>query len=586
MRRLLVGIVAALVLAPAASAREGFVTSFDGTKIVYEFYPAHGLAAGAKAPTVLNGPGYSMGHPTDADTTVAALLDHGYNVVTWDPRGFGDSGGNVEIDGPDYEARDVGALMDMIAEQPEAELDKPGDPRIGMIGGSYGGGIQNNTAAIDKRVDVITPQIAWHSLITSLYKNDTAKSGWGLALFGLGVEGSTVPGLLGGPAGVQFGRQQDPMSAAAIQDGALTGTFTPAESAFFASRGPGDLINKVTIPTLITEGTDDTLFTLQEAIDNYTAQRAAGATVHMIWFCGGLTDPSSAHGICLDSLGPRPNIVLEESVKWLDRYLKGDKTVDTGPGFRWVADTGALHSSPAYPPKAGPPVTGSGSGALTLVPGSTSGLLIAAAKAPNAVNVTLERPQPGTMLVGPPELTLAYTGTAPSADGRVYAQLLSDATGRPLGNQVTPVKVTLDGKPHTTTLPIEAVAADAGPDSTYTLQITDGSSQYFAARQAGTIDFSRVKLSVPTADPAGVDTTPAPVACRARHTLRLRVAKRYRHRIRSVRVLAGKKVVGRSHRAAVRVHLKSYSGKVRLRVKIKLRGGKHALARRTVRLCA
>ena len=113
-------------------------------------------------------------------------------MLTWDPRGFGESGGNVEVDSPDYEAKDASALITRIAEQPEAQLDGAGDPHLGMFGASYGGGIEWVTAATDKRVDVIAPSISWNSLITSLDKNDTAKGGWGSVLFGTGAQGSTV----------------------------------------------------------------------------------------------------------------------------------------------------------------------------------------------------------------------------------------------------------------------------------------------------------------------------------------------------------------------------------------------------------
>jgi ABC-2 type transport system ATP-binding protein len=67
------------------------------------------------------------------------------------------------VDSPDFEGRDVQALIDFVARQPEARLDGPGDPRIGMSGPSYGGGIQIVTAAIDGRVDAITPTIAWNA---------------------------------------------------------------------------------------------------------------------------------------------------------------------------------------------------------------------------------------------------------------------------------------------------------------------------------------------------------------------------------------------------------------------------------------
>ena len=67
-----------------------------------------------------------------------------------------------------------------------------------------------------------------------------------------------------------------------------------------------------------------------------------------------------------------------------------------------------------------------------------------------------------------------------------------------LGNQATPIPVTLDGAAHTLTIPLEAVAADVTAGKTYTLQLTDGSDLYFAARQPGLVSFSSVRLSIPT----------------------------------------------------------------------------------------
>src|SRR3954470_22181943 len=198
-----------LAAAPAAWARDATVTSFDGTQIAVHFFPAAGLASGAKAPTVLFGPGWGSGGETDDESAtdtgtgivgVGPLRHAGYNVVTWDPRGFGSSGGTVEVDSPAFEGRDVQALIDFVAHQPEAQLDAPGDPRLGMSGGPYGGGIQLGNAppdrpagrarlvpaALARRVDAIVPDIAWQSLVTSLYKQQTVKTGWASLLFGLG----------------------------------------------------------------------------------------------------------------------------------------------------------------------------------------------------------------------------------------------------------------------------------------------------------------------------------------------------------------------------------------------------------------
>src|SRR5947209_19950230 len=332
VRRLVAAAVAIgllAVAAAAAEARDGYITSFDGTTLVYSFFPAPGLRPGQRTSTVIVGPGYSSGRASSSDAEVSMLRSAGYNVLTWDPRGFGDSGGNVEIDSPDYEARDASKLIDFLAAQPEVQLDRPGDPHLGMAGPSYGGGIQWITAAIDPRVDVIAPQISWHSLVTSLDKANTAKGGWGGILFGLGVEGTTLPGATGGvsgqPAGFQFGRSQDPAANRALIDGAATGELTPADQAFFAARGPDFLLSRVHVPTLILQSTSDTLFTLKEAIQNYAAMRAQGVPLKMLWFCGSLSSPSLAHGICETNQGPDPSIALHETVRWMNRYLRGNR---------------------------------------------------------------------------------------------------------------------------------------------------------------------------------------------------------------------------------------------------------------------
>src|SRR5690348_15743849 len=140
MRSLLIAALVFLALPAAAQARDATVTSFDGTQIVLSFFPAPG---GGKAPTILEGHGWGGSRETNPDAAsdevtgnvgVGALRKAGFNVLTWDSRGFGDSGGLVEVDSPDFEGRDVQALLTWLAKQPEARLDGPGDPRVGMEG--------------------------------------------------------------------------------------------------------------------------------------------------------------------------------------------------------------------------------------------------------------------------------------------------------------------------------------------------------------------------------------------------------------------------------------------------------------------
>ncbi len=335
----------AAFFAPAASARDDAVTSFDGTRIVLSFFPAEGLQTGQKAPTILIGPGWSSGRDTDENgassdlfgsTGVGPFRQAGYNVLTWDPRGFGESGGTVQVDSPQYEGRDVQALIDYVARQPEAQLDGTGDPRLGMSGASYGGGIQLVTAAIDSRVDAIAPDIAWHSLVTSLYKAQSPKAGWGSALFALGVQGGTIPGIPAGETGTL-----DPHITSAYTSGLAYGHFPEEDLQWFASRGPGALVDRIRIPTLLIQGTADTLFTLDEATTNYKILRANNVPTKMIWFCGG-------HGACLTDGGPAL-WVEQQTVRWFERYLKNDTSVATGPRFEWIADDGQVRNERELP---------------------------------------------------------------------------------------------------------------------------------------------------------------------------------------------------------------------------------------------
>lgn len=480
--------------AAPASARDDAVTSFDGTRIVLSFFPAEGLGAGERAPTVLIGPGWSSGRDTDQSsasndlfgmTGVGAFRRAGYNVLTWDPRGFGESGGTVQVDSPEYEGRDVQALIDYVARQPEAQLDGAGDPRVGMSGASYGGGIQLVTAAIDSRLDAIAPVIAWHSLVTSLYKAQSPKSGWGSALFALGVEGSTIPGLPAGETG-----NLDPHITSAYTSGLAYGEFSDEDVNWFAARGPGALVERIRIPTLLIQGTVDTLFTLDEAVRNYRVLRANKVPAKMVWFCGG-------HGACFTGTGPA-GFVEETTLRWFARHLRGDKKVATGPRFEWIADDGALGSAPDYPPAVQQVPSGSGTGVFALNPDAvSSGTLIAATPSALGIHVPLRAPAAGSQVVGPPRLTLSYSGLGTSSSAPVYAQVVDKQRNLVVGNVVTPVRLVLDGLPHTTTVSLEEIAESVEPGASYELQIVPATSVYAPQRVTGLIDMSRIELSLP-----------------------------------------------------------------------------------------
>ena len=476
------------------------VTSFDKTAIRAHWFPHSVFAPGSGAgphPTVLMGPGWSLSGDTNTNgqgilgaVPIRSLLDAGYNVLTWDPRGFGKSGGKAEVDSALYEARDVSTLIGWVSTKPGVQLDAPGDPRMGMVGGSYGGGIQIVTAATDCRVDAIVPTIAWHSLTTSLDKSGTIKSGWS--------------GILSNLSG---GDHVDPVVSASAASGSTTGTITPAQAAWFAARGPAHLVHRITVPTLIVQGTVDTLFTLQEGVDNYKVLQAAGTTSAMQWFCGG-------HGVCLTDPGDTA-AVEQATLAWLKRYVQRDTSVDTGPGFSFVDQNGTMYSAPSYPPTQGLPFAANGSGTLALVSTGGSGPLTATpdgqqlaalvapitpAPATNAVDVPVVFPSSG-VIVGAPRVLLAYKGTTPAHDRptRVFAQLVDTGTGLVLGNQVTPIAVTLDGHTHTVSIPLEIVAYTATASSHVQLQLVATTVAYAPPQLGGSITFSTIHVTLPVA---------------------------------------------------------------------------------------
>src|SRR5829696_1791793 len=554
-------IVGALACAPAASARDVTITSFDGTKIAAHWFPGKGVDTGSPAPTILEGPGWSASGDTNSEgggdagavfgvPGISTFIDHGYNVLTWDPRGFGQSGGTVEIDDPRYEGRDVQALIDWVATQPEAQLDQSctarqrkrgakkrkrkkrvtcatsrDDPTIGMAGASYGGGIQLVSAALDKRIDAIAPTIAWHSLLTSLFQDGNIKFGWGSLLIGLGVEGA-LPGGLNSPA-TAAGRH-DPHFYSILANGLATGTTTPDDLAWMAAHGPGDLVEKVHIPTLIMQGTVDTLFPLDEAVTNYDAigdntlrmaaikakakrkgkrkrkKRPAQqqVPVKMIWFCGG-------HGVCLTGAGAGAGYLDDRQVAWFDRYLRGKPDADTGPKFAWIADDVQLRTSEGYPLKPAGQLSASGSGTLPIVPGQESGGLILATAAANAINVPLPGPAADANVVGAPHLNLSYQGTAAPAKTWIYAQFVNPRNGTVLGNIATPIPLTLDGQTHSISRDLESVAGRAPAGGGYTLQLTASSSLYDLQRSAGAVTFNGIDVTMPLGDPVAAATTKA-----------------------------------------------------------------------------
>jgi ABC-2 type transport system ATP-binding protein len=284
------------------------------------FTPVHAR----RAPAVLLAHGFG-GSKDDTRADAEDLARRGYAVLTWSARGFGRSGGEITLDSPDYDVKDVRQLVDWLARRPEVRLDGPGDPRVGVAGQSYGGGISLMSAAYDRRIDAIAPQITWYDLADSLFPDATGKGASN------GVFKKAWAGIFftSGASSTACGRFL-PSLCAMYQRVAETGQPTPGAVATLRRSSPSSVAGRIHVPTLLVQGQTDSLFPLDQSDRNAAA--ITGAPVKTVWFQGG-------H----DGGDQETSRVRGLVAGWFDQYLKGGPPAEGG-GFT-VTRSGGIDSS-------------------------------------------------------------------------------------------------------------------------------------------------------------------------------------------------------------------------------------------------
>ncbi|GGJ82410.1 ABC transporter ATP-binding protein [Pilimelia anulata] len=281
------------------------------------FYLPDGASAASRAPAVLLAHGFG-GTKDSVRDDAEDLARQGYAVLTWTARGFGRSGGRIHLNDPDHEVRDAQRLLDWLAARPEVRRDAAGDPRVGVVGGSYGGGLALALAGVDRRVDAIVPLITWNDLPGAFLPNAAGgppaagvfKKAWASLFFGRGggptgggtggasgtdgdggAPGGDAPGGLtgiGGPAGAAGDPACGRFAAdvcAAYQRIARAGEADAATLARLRRANPD--VRAIRAPTLLIQGETDTLFPLGEADANARGIAATGTPVRVAWFTGG-----------------------------------------------------------------------------------------------------------------------------------------------------------------------------------------------------------------------------------------------------------------------------------------------------------
>ncbi|WP_233496024.1 alpha/beta fold hydrolase [Geodermatophilus sp. TF02-6] len=380
---LLTGVLlAAAPPAPAAAAadvatEEAMVPSGSGADAVEldtTVYVPASATADAPAPAVVLAHGFG-GSKDSVAADARDLAGRGYVVLTYSARGFGRSTGQIGLDDPRFEVADLSTLLDRLAARDDVLLDAPGDPRVGVAGASYGGALALLAAGHDPRVDAIAPQITWNSLTAALFPSQVGaadeptvaatpqgdggvyKRLWSGLFFGVGSapSGGLLDGLGGGdgaaaaPGGAPASLPVDPTSVdpqqaeqlltcgrfradvcAAYQAAAASGTLTPEVAAVLDRSSPAAVLDRIHAPTLLVQGTQDSLFGLGQADANARGIAANGTPVEVVWYAGGHDAQASE----------RTTERLRDQVAgWFDRYLRGEGT-DPGTGFEFPAPTG------------------------------------------------------------------------------------------------------------------------------------------------------------------------------------------------------------------------------------------------------
>ncbi|MFW3471111.1 CocE/NonD family hydrolase [Streptomyces microflavus] len=347
-----------------------------------DLYRPAGVDADSPAPAVLATNGFG-GSKSDGSTDAIgkAVAARGYVGLVYSGLGFGRSGCLITLDDPAIDGKAASGLLDFLGGTRAADdgtradyvvQDGEGDPRVGMIGGSYGGAIQLATASTDPRVDALVPLITWNDLAYALAPNNTgARAGvtsdtpgvfkwqWtnGFYLIGEGqplLNPSLDPSRFNRLDCLHFAAQACE-TIRLLNSGRYPADRTRSMLDYARSVSPVSYLDRVKAPTLIVQGQADSLFNLNEATATYKTLKAQGTTAKMIWQSWGHSGGQVPGELDLGEGNLETSYVGRRVLAWFDRYLQKKTDTDTGPEFAyyrsWQSGYGTAAAVPALSQK-------------------------------------------------------------------------------------------------------------------------------------------------------------------------------------------------------------------------------------------
>jgi predicted acyl esterase len=233
------------------------------------------------------------------------LAEAGYVVLTYNVRGFWQSGGEVEVAGP-ADVADASKVIDW------ALAHTPADPaRIGFGGVSYGAGISLLAAAHDRRIRAVASLSGWGDLIGSLYSGRT--------------EHVQATAVLDGAARLT-GRESAETRQAFKDFYAADPANEDRLTAWGWKRSPAaylDRLNANRPAVLLTGAWGETVFSPNQYADFYE-KLTVPKRLEM--------RPGDHATAEITGLFGLPNDVWTDTVRWFDHYLRGaDNGIDREP---------------------------------------------------------------------------------------------------------------------------------------------------------------------------------------------------------------------------------------------------------------
>jgi ABC-2 type transport system ATP-binding protein len=437
------------------------------------------------APAVIVAHGFG-GSKASVAPDATYLVDRGFAVLTYSARGFGASSGQISMNSPEFEVADASRIIDYLAELDAIAQDSPGDPRVGIAGGSYGGALALLAAGYDPRLDAVAADITWNNLERSLFAQSVIgstsigvyKELWAGLFFSAGLEQPTGE--------VNACGRFTPEWCAAYNNAASRGAVEPEARELMWASSPASITARITAPTLLGGGQSDSLFPLSETDANAEQIRTAHpeVPVKVVWHAGG-HDGGISETDRLRSL----------TADWFNTYLRDGSpipltfevsTVEGSAFSDQAAGEVSVYSAPEYPGIFGTkPVTieletspqqilapaGGVPAAVSSLPGlgALSGAAGAFLNLPLPNQSALFTSQPlgtTTTIIGSPLVRLNVSSETPRSDVSLFVNLrILGGTGIPEVPKglVAPVRLDSIGpQPTTVEVALPTIAAEVG----------------------------------------------------------------------------------------------------------------------------